>query len=214
MIEDTFDSDASYPQASEQFLLLSQSKIHEDGLPADFINIVMEFDWDQVTNGELNPTLTFKKNERVRFRAVNAGVEPSMELSIENHTLTPYAMDGYPMPNPQNEESITLGAGVRAEFFVLFDTPGTYKMKNAPWNMRITGVEMCNTTFQIPAKTCISFDIETVVASIIVLDDEMYNMFDPVESGQVSRTSAGAVMHPYLESLLALPMAGSRNITL
>ena len=100
----------------------------EDGVPNDYVSIVMDFGWEHVTNGQLNPTLTYKKGEHVHFRTVGAGIEPQMYLSIENHTLLPYAMDGYPAPKPSEVEMLTLDTGVRAEFLVKFDTPGTYKV--------------------------------------------------------------------------------------
>lgn len=118
---------AAAPQVSEHFLLLSESKTYEDGSPMNFIPIVMAFDWTHVTNGQVNPTYHFKKGETVHFRAVNAGVEPPMFLSIEGHELLPYARDGFPIPSPQVTDTVRIGAGMRSEFLVKFDTPGTYR---------------------------------------------------------------------------------------
>ena len=144
VVENPEEDVASTPEATEHFLVLSESKLNEeDGGPADFIPVAFDFTWEHVTNGQLNPTLTFKKGENVRFRAVNAGVEPAMMLHIENHTLLVDAFDGYPVPNPEDAESVALDAGVRAEFLVNFDNPGTYKFKRAPWNLGITGNEAC-----------------------------------------------------------------------
>jgi len=206
---------ASTPQISEHFLLLSESKTNEDNVPVDFIHILMEFDWEHVTNGQLNPTLTFNKGERVHFRAVNAGVEPSMALSIDNHTLVAYAMDGYPIPKPEETDSLRLATGIRAEFIVKFDTPGEYKFKRAAWNGRIEG-EACQELFNISDDKCISFDKETNVALIVVLDQELaetnvtIDEWDPTDS--IAKPSK-PVMDPYLESLLDLPKAGHRIIT-
>ena len=52
---------ASTPQASEHFLLLSMSKTDDSGTPVNFHSMVLDFEWDHLTNGMLNPTLNFKK---------------------------------------------------------------------------------------------------------------------------------------------------------
>lgn len=208
---------ASTPQTSEQFLLLSESHVSEDKTPVDFIDIVMAFNWKHVTNGRLSPTMTFKRNERVHFRAVNAGVEPAVALSIENHKLILYAMDGYPVPEPKELDSVTLDAGVRAEFFVKFDTPGTFQFKRGPWNMGIRGAEMCVAVFGIDADKCISYDEERDVGTIVVLDEEVESdltVDDPIAIPAKTRSSSKPAMDPYLKNLLKLPKAGSREITL
>ena len=64
---------ASTPQTTEKILVLSESKTYQDGSPQNFINIVMDFDWDHVIE-------TFKKGKAVCFRAINAGIEPTMYL--------------------------------------------------------------------------------------------------------------------------------------
>lgn len=205
---------AATPQSSEHFLLLSESRIHDDGVPHDYIGIAMDFDWNHVTNGQLNPTFTYKKGERVYFRAVNAGVEPAIYLSIENHKLTPYAMDGYPMPKATEVDEVTLDAGARAEFVVEFNTPGTYKFKRGPWNFGVEG-DLCMEVFEIEADTCVSFDKEEQVATIVVLEEEIETIptMDISIALDAARTSKPA-MDPYLQSLLELPNAGSRVITL
>ena len=210
---------AATPQSSEHFLLLSESKTHDDGVPQDYIGIAMDFDWAHVTNGQLSPTFTFKKGEHIYFRAVNAGVEPAMYLSIENHKLTPYAMDGYPMPKATEVDELTLDAGVRSEFLVKFNTPGTFKFKRGPWNAGVEG-GLCMELLQIEAETCISFDKEELVATIVVLEEEietieMLDISTALDAAKEVRSSTSRpTMDPYLESLLELPNAGSRVVTL
>ena len=101
------------------------------------------------------------KGEHVYFRAVNAGVEPPEYLSIEDHKLIPYAMDGYPVPNPIIEvDELTVDAGARADFLVIFDTPGEYEFKCRGWN---AGLPIPN----------ISYDKNSTVASITITEEEV-----------------------------------------
>jgi FtsP/CotA-like multicopper oxidase with cupredoxin domain len=216
---------AAAPQVSEHFLLLSESKTYQDGSPMNFIPIVMAFDWTHVTNGQVNPTYHFKKGETVHFRAVNAGVEPPMFLSIEGHELLPYARDGFPIPSPQVTDTVRIGAGVRSEFLVKFDTPGTYRFVRGAANFGITG-ELCGVLFGLPPEvtTCVSFDKEDTIASIVVSEEEVetddtIELWDPLNANvePAKKRDAGAgsdEMSPYLKSLLDLPNAGSRTITL
>lgn len=212
--------DSSEPVTSaepEQFLLLSETKTHPDGTPQDFVAVLMDFEWEHVTNGDLNPTMTFKKGEQVLFRAVNAGIEPAMTVSIEGHTLLPVSYDGYPNPNPESVESVTMDGGARADFVVKFDTPGTYKFTRAGWNAGVQG-PVCQALFNIPADKCISYDKETDVGTIVVLDEELSSeseISNEIPSiSKESRSGNTPEMHPYLESLLEMPMMESRIITL
>ena len=212
MIEEPKESTSTEP--TEQFLLLSEHRAYpDDGSPLDWVSIVMDFDWEHVTNGQLNPTMTFKKGEKVRFRAVNAGIEPDMTISIEGHTLLPVAMDGYPVPHPEPAESVTMDGGARADFLVQFDTPGTYRFERAAWNAGIEG-PVCLALFNLDVDHCVSYDKVTDVGTIVVLDEEVAGGVDELDSVSETNGSNEKEMHPYLESLLALPMAGSRVIEL
>ena len=192
----------------------------------NFIPIVMAFDWTHVTNGQVNPTYHFKKGETVHFRAVNAGVEPPMFLSIESHKLLAYARDGFPIPSPQVTDIVHISAGMRSEFLVKFDTPGTYRFIRSPANFGITG-ELCGVLFGMPPEvtTCISFDKEDTIANIVVSEeevetDETIELWDPLDVNAnvqpAKKRGAGSnyEMAPYLKSLLDLPNADSRTITL
>ena len=211
------------PQVSEHFLLLSESKMYEDGSPVNFIPIVMAFDWTHVTNGQVNQTFHFKKGETVHFRTVNAGVEPPMFLSIEGHELIPYAKDGFPIPSPQVTDTVHIGAGMRSEFLVKFDTPGTYRFVRGPVNFGIAG-ELCGIVFGMPPEvvTCVSFDKEDTIANIVVSEEEVetddtIELWDPSNANvQPAKVRSAGIeeMAPYLKSLLDLPNAGSRTITL
>lgn len=211
----------SVPEATEQVLLLSETRNYDDNTPKDYISIAMDFDWDHVTNGQKNPTMTFKKGENVRFRVVNAGVEPAMDLSIDDHELTLFAMDGYPVPASKAvpAKSIYLDAGVRADFFVKFDTPGEFRFKRAPWNVGVTG-EVCMVLFKFLEEYvdhCISYDKETDVGLIVVTEDDastpVLDISDALEA-QPAKRSSMPKMHPYLRDLLSMPISGKKTITL
>lgn len=176
VIEGTDDDITAVPeisQATEQFLMLGETlTIPGTTIPMPFFPVVMEFSWEAITNGLLGSDymLTYSKGETVLFRAASASVEPAYELTFDGHMILPVAYDGYPVTSMQEESTITIHAGSRAEFMVKFDTPGTYEVHRAAWNAGVGGTEMCTAVFGIPLETCISFDKEVVVATIVVED--------------------------------------------
>jgi FtsP/CotA-like multicopper oxidase with cupredoxin domain len=163
-------------EATEVFLLLAEAKFNETtGEPADWIDIVFDFGFTPVTNGQVNPTYTFQQGETVLFRAVSASMEPAYYLSVNYEALNgtavpliPVARDGYPVPELVEETSITIDAGSRAEFTMQFDTPGTYFLRRGPWNMGVTGADACMAAFGAPFENCVSYDFEKVFATFIV----------------------------------------------
>ena len=197
-------------QATEQFLMLGETlTIPGTTMPMPFFPIVMEFSWKTVTNGHLGPdvALTYSKGETVLFRAASASVEPSYELTIDGHMILPVAYDGYPVTSVQEDPTITIHAGSRAEFMVKFDTPGTYTIHRAPWNAGITGKDACNAAFGIPLETCISYDKEVVVATIVVEDvaDTPVKPYPP-------QNLPG--YHSSLNALASQPSINTREVTL
>ena len=204
---DPYKAIADDDSASEVVLVVSESYTYEDGTPQNFIPIAMSFDWETVTNGEINPTITFQRGETAYFRMVNAGERPDVILSIDGHSMMPISMDrGYPTPDAGTEvNTLTIGAGARADFKVVFDTPGTYVMRRGPWNLGVAGPG-CNALFGIPADTCVSYDKETIVATIVVTDDMV--------AKPAKRTIANVVpgLTEAFDALLDQPMVGSKTV--
>ena len=137
-----------------------------------------------------------------------------MYLSIEDNTLFPYAMDGYPIPksNLAEMDSLTLDDGSRAEFRVKFNRPGTYKFIRGGWNANITGNEACKKAFGLDVETCIGYDKDTDVALIVVLDEEVET--DPDVKDWDPIADVDDEMDPHLSNLLSLPLVKSREVTL
>jgi FtsP/CotA-like multicopper oxidase with cupredoxin domain len=132
--------------ATEIFLMLGESsQIPENPMdptgprttsPAFLLSVVFDFSWRHITNGHYGDetVFTFKKGETVLFRAANAGTEPPMPLSIDDHMLLPIAYDGFPVAELNPTDIVTIHAGSRAEFMVKFDTPGNYTFRRNPVN--------------------------------------------------------------------------------
>jgi FtsP/CotA-like multicopper oxidase with cupredoxin domain len=154
----------------EEFVILSEFLGDTNGTPVPDFPIVMAFDWLQVTNGKVgdNATFEYTLGDVVLFRMASAGVDPPMQLVLEGHNVTVVARDGFVVPEPYTTDNITIIGGQRVEFIVQFDTPGSYVWKRLPVNFGITGVEACNASFGIPAPSCVSYDVERVVATVQV----------------------------------------------
>jgi FtsP/CotA-like multicopper oxidase with cupredoxin domain len=124
-------------EATEIFLMLGESsQIPDTTSPAFLLSVVFDFSWRHITNGHYGDetVFTFKKGETALFRAANAGTEPPMPLSIDDHMLLPIAYDGFPVLELNPTEIVTIHAGSRAEFMVKFDTPGNYTFRRNPFN--------------------------------------------------------------------------------
>jgi FtsP/CotA-like multicopper oxidase with cupredoxin domain len=154
----------------EELVILSEFLGDGAGTPVPDFPIVMSFNWLHLTNGQVgdNTTFEYSLGDVVLFRMVAAGVDPPMQLVLEGHNVTVVAMDGFVVPQPYSTDTVTIIGGQRVEFIVQFDTPGSYAWKRMPVNFGITGVEACNASFGIPAPSCISWDVERVVATVQV----------------------------------------------
>lgn len=213
VVEGTEQDITSVPEiadSTEVFLMLAETSLNKETKRVDpFIPIVMKFDWEHVTNGNLgqDTTFTFRKGERVLFRAVSASVEPAKYVSIDEHMLVSVAHDGYPARSIEESDTITIDSGSRLEFMTKFDKPGIYTMRLAPWNIGITGSDACGAAFNIPAPTCVSFDVERIIAKIIVEDIE-------VDTPEKALPQQLPDYHPFLNKLAAQSSNGVRTVTI
>jgi FtsP/CotA-like multicopper oxidase with cupredoxin domain len=159
--------------AKEVFLMLSEF-LPSPGtkFPPPSFPIVFEFDWVAVTNGydSIATNFLFDAGDLVLFRVNSATVEPTIIISIDDHTMIPVAMDGFPLPVLEEVNTVSLGGGQRIEFLVRFEKPGTFVMRRAPWatGNNVTGIEMCNMIFGVPVEHCISYDVPRIIATIEV----------------------------------------------
>jgi len=210
IIEGTDEDITNIPEiadATEVILSLSESKVDETGKPnSSGIGIVMDFEYEYVTNGELGEasTINFTKGETVLFRTIGSSSRPPKILSIDDHTILPVAFDGYPVPALEETNKIGVHAGSRAEFMVTFDKPGTYNMHIDAFNLGIAG-PVCNIAFGIPLDTCISYDKPGVALTIIVDDSEEGISY----SGFPQRLPT---YHHSLQKLAGMPSLKTREI--
>mmetsp|Transcript_24682 Transcript_24682/g.38025 ORF Transcript_24682/g.38025 Transcript_24682/m.38025 type:complete len:605 (-) Transcript_24682:603-2417(-) len=217
VIEGTEDDLTAVPEiekATEVFMMLGEADLNpETKMPNPFVPIVMKFDWLHTTNGHdgADTTLTFSKGETVFFRMTSVSIEPALYLSIDEHILYPVAHDGYVIPTPlsSGEETVTMDAGSRLEFMTTFDKPGTYTFRRGPWNLGISGPG-CAEVFGIDLETCVSFDVERVVATIIVTDNEII----PVEASKKAFPQELPSYHSYLDEMASQESVRTRTITM
>jgi FtsP/CotA-like multicopper oxidase with cupredoxin domain len=175
VIEGENDVAQALPGTKEQFLLLAESLVDNSTKFAEPVfPIVFSFDWQHVTNGEigLNKTFDYEVGDLVLFRAASASVEPTMHLTLENHTVTILARDGYTLAEPETVETLILAAGQRVEFVVKFEQAGSFVWRRAPWDAGVKGAEACLAVFGADVDTCVSYDIPQIVGTINVADTD------------------------------------------
>jgi FtsP/CotA-like multicopper oxidase with cupredoxin domain len=156
---------------------MSEALLDPEGSPLPFFPIAMAFDWISVVNGMLaeETVFEFTQGEVVFFRTASASVEPDITLFWEDDAGPPFlivAEDGFPVTTLETSANVTIPPGARMEFMVKFETPGTYELRRAAWNAGIQGVEACTAAFNIPNETCVSYDVEQPIATIIVLPSD------------------------------------------
>jgi FtsP/CotA-like multicopper oxidase with cupredoxin domain len=171
----------------EILLMLSEGLVNPNGSVPPFFPIVMQFNWTGVTNGHIGDDTVYEvtQGETIHFRAASASVDPTYRLSIsdaEGNTtdLVLVSMDSFPLAQPQVTDVVTIGGGNRADFLARFDEPGTYELTRAAWSPLPQTAEFCNIAFQIPVYPCISYDVEKVVAIIIVAPDPDFQQDQPL----------------------------------
>jgi len=202
--------------AKEQLLLLAESLTDlsgETNVAAPSFPIVMAFDWLHVTNGEigLNKTFEYKEGDLVLFRSVSASVEPTMVLTLENHTFTVVARDGFTLESPQKVEELVIGAGQRVDFVVKFSKPGSFIWHRAPWDAGgITGIEMCLAVFQINASNCVSYDVPQIVAVVNVVANDQNVEKSMNASSAIPLTLPATPV--YLQDLASRPATNERTV--
>jgi len=206
---DPYAQVAEDPSAVEVVLVFAESFTFPDGEPQNSIPLVMNFDWEATTNGVHNPTFTFKHGQTAYFRAINAGERPPICISIEDHELVLIAADStFPSPDTGSSlNTICIGAGSRNEFYVAFDTPGVYTVYRNAFNFGGIQGPVCDALYGIPNVTnCVSYDKETIAATIVVEAVD-----NPVPSNPVNVTPR---ISSYLEELLQQPDAGEREVSM
>ena len=200
-------SEPEVAAATPKYLMLGESRVDSDTkVPVDYIGIVFDFGWTAITNGQTTPTMTVNTNEVVLFRVASASVEPDYTLAIEGVQIMPLAVDGHPITGATSlQDTVTVIPGGRLEFMAKFSTAGTYTMTRAAWNIGITGNDMCLAFFEADVATCISYDREVDVLTIVVEVEEV-----PVESTLPASVGAGA--GAFLDDLAAMPATSERNL--
>eukprot|EP00565_Helicotheca_tamesis_P000583 CAMPEP_0185727482 /NCGR_PEP_ID=MMETSP1171-20130828/3159_1 /TAXON_ID=374046 /ORGANISM="Helicotheca tamensis, Strain CCMP826" /LENGTH=593 /DNA_ID=CAMNT_0028396061 /DNA_START=68 /DNA_END=1849 /DNA_ORIENTATION=+ len=173
--------------AEEVFLMVGEAMVNEDGTARPTIGFYFDFEWMHVTNGRLasESVFNFEAGTKVLFRMASATVEPTITLSLPDHSFLVVARDGLPLPKPEKVDAIEISGGGRVEFLVVFDQPGTFVMKRAAWNVGINTPEICAGSLSYPPQgfvvppeaitaPCLSYDKEQDALTINVLEKPAY----------------------------------------
>jgi FtsP/CotA-like multicopper oxidase with cupredoxin domain len=116
----------------EQFLVLQQIRINEDGVvqlehAGDFLKMP-----HYTVNGRLKPRIRLKAGEVQRWRFIHAGMSEHMPLELrglnggEPQTFYLLAGDGITLPALEPVEQIFMAAGNRVDALVKIEEPGLY----------------------------------------------------------------------------------------
>jgi FtsP/CotA-like multicopper oxidase with cupredoxin domain len=81
-----------------------------------------------------------KQGQKVLFRMLNASATENVILALPGHTFRVISMDGNPVPNPQEVETISLAAAERIEAVVEMKTPGVWVLGSTLEKSRAMGL--------------------------------------------------------------------------
>ncbi len=86
-------------------------------------------------NGQLVPVITMRPGEIQRWRMIHAGLNTSIHVHLEDHTLTAIALDGIPLKKMHTLTRAELEPAYRIDVLVKASlTPGTYCLYNEVGN--------------------------------------------------------------------------------
>jgi FtsP/CotA-like multicopper oxidase with cupredoxin domain len=70
--------------------------------------------------------LRVKQGQRVLMRILNASATENVELALPGHTFKVLALDGNPVPHPQNVERLSVAVAERVDAIVEMNSPGVW----------------------------------------------------------------------------------------
>jgi FtsP/CotA-like multicopper oxidase with cupredoxin domain len=216
--ESDIDKAPGIEGATEVFMILTEGLVDpESGRAPPFFPIVGAVDfWYSVANGySADEThYEFEVGEVVLFRVAAAGVEPPIRLFIPGQKFVVVARDGFPLSEPEEVDVVEVFDGGRVEFLARFDEPGDYTMSRQAWgSIFASNDEECMAGFGMPYP-CISYDKETVVATITVSGDSSTaateDLISTIELPGLSEKRLARAEQPSLDSkTITLEMATS-----
>jgi FtsP/CotA-like multicopper oxidase with cupredoxin domain len=81
-----------------------------------------------------------KQGQRVLMHLLNASAIENRRIAMAGHQFQVLALDGNPVPNPQNVDGILLGAGERVDAIVEMNQPGVWILGATEERIRNTGL--------------------------------------------------------------------------
>ena len=81
-----------------------------------------------------------KQGQRVLFRLLNASATEDMKLALAGHKFKVIALDGNPVPSPQEVSVLQLGVAERADAIVEMNQPGVWVLGSANDEERSKGM--------------------------------------------------------------------------
>jgi len=81
-----------------------------------------------------------KQGQKVLFRMLNASATENVVLALPGHTFRVIALDGNPVPNPREVETVSLAASERVEAVVEMNSPGVWVLGSTLEKSRAMGL--------------------------------------------------------------------------
>jgi FtsP/CotA-like multicopper oxidase with cupredoxin domain len=81
-----------------------------------------------------------KQGQRVLFRLLNASATEDIRLALAGHKFRVIALDGNPVPSPQEVEVLQLGVAERADAIVEMNQPGVWVLASTNEDERMKGM--------------------------------------------------------------------------
>ena len=117
-------------------------------------------------NGVRRPRLVMRRGEVQNWHFINASIFKFVNLSLDNHALNVYSLDGntrssmlpvgpFALPTPSNVTGVVLAPGNRASVLVQAGAAGTYYLRTLPFQM---GIDESNLS-------------EDILAEVVVVDE-------------------------------------------
>lgn len=130
--------------AKEEFLLLQDFALDEDGRPmgSGHMSLMAGREGDTITvNGKVNPSLSLPTNGLLRLRILNASPSRFYRLTLDNHPFYQIATDGLGLNEPVEAKELLLTPGQRADVLIKGDRgSGQYRLLNLPYDRGSMGM--------------------------------------------------------------------------
>ena len=130
IIEGDFDDVPEVAFATERVLIVNEVLFDYRGTIENYDTV-----WPEAVprflavNGQREPVIRMRPGEVQRWRIIQAAHEDNLNLALEGHTLHAIAYDGIRKAELEEDESLVMAPGQRADVLVKAGSPGSYRLQ-------------------------------------------------------------------------------------